>query len=294
MSKLAVGQEQDADKPLAGTTATRLRHWRLFVAGALAAASLVVATPASAAAAPIHARRAAAKPTIVLVHGAFADASSFAGITQRLQAAGYPVLAIANPLRGIGYDSTYLASVLATIKGPIVLVGHSYAGALIGNVIDTRIKALVYIAAFLPDVGQSVSQTNAHSRDVLLGPGAQIARQYPAPGGGTGTEVYIKPGDFRRIFAADLSPARTRVLAASRRPIDVKAFSEPVTNATWHTLRSWCLVPEQDRAIGTDAELAMARRAHCHTRRIPGSHLVMVAKPDFTARFIEAAVRATT
>jgi pimeloyl-ACP methyl ester carboxylesterase len=290
VSKLTVAQEDNADNPRAGTTATRLRHWSPLVAAALATATLVVATPASAA----TVRRATAKPTIVLVHGAFADASSFAGVTQRLQAAGYPVLAIANPLRGIGYDSAYLASVLATIKGPIVLVGHSYAGALIGNVVDPRVKGLVYIAAFLPDVGESVSQTNAHSRDVLLGPGAQIARQYPAPGGGTGTEVYIKPGDFRRIFAADLSPARVRVLAASRRPIDLKAFSEPVTNATWHTIRSWCLVPEQDRAIGTDAELAMARRAHCHTQTIPGSHLVMVAKPDSTARFIEAAARATT
>ena len=202
---------------------------------------------------------------------------------------------------GLGRRQTAVVAGAAGGVGHIAVQFAKVAGARAIGTGSTRNRDFVlglgadeYVDYTQQDVGEAVSQTNAHSRDVLLGPGAQSARQYPAPGGGTGTEVYIKPGDFRRIFAADLSPARTRVLAASRRPIDVKAFSEPVTNATWHTLRSWCLVPEQDRAIGSDAELAMARRAHCHTQKIPGSHLVMVAKPDFTARFIEAAVRATT
>jgi pimeloyl-ACP methyl ester carboxylesterase len=278
--------------PHAATTTTTRPRWLILVAALLVVASLVAGPSTSAAAAPNHEGRAGPKPTIVLVHGAFADAASYAGVTQRLQAAGYPVVAPANPLRGIDYDSAYLASVLASIQGPIVLVGHSYAGALIGNVIDTRVKALVYIAAFMPDVGQTVSETNANSRDVLLGPDSLLARQYPLPAGGTGTEVYVKTADFPRIFAADFPPARADVLAASQRPIVPEAFNTPITHATWRTIPSWCLVPKQDRAIGADAELAMAQRAHCHTRTIRGSHLVMIRKPNAAARLIEAAARA--
>jgi pimeloyl-ACP methyl ester carboxylesterase len=279
--------------PRAVTTVTSLRRWPAIIAAFLVVAALTAGRPAGASAAPTREHRAAVRPTIVLVHGAFADGSSFAPVARRLQAAGYPVLVPANPLRGIGYDSAYLAGVLASINGPIVLVGHSYAGALIGNVNDARVKALVYIAAFLPEVGQSLSETNADSHDVLLGPDALLPRPYPLPGGGTGTEVYVKADAFRPIFAADLPPAQADVLAASQRPIDAGAFTEPVTHAAWHTIPSWCLVPKQDRAIGTDAELAMAERAHCHTRTIRGSHLVMVVRPGPAVRLIEAAARAT-
>ena len=136
-----------------------------------------------------------------------------------------------------------------------------------------------------------MSQTNADSRDVLLGPDALLARQYPLPGGGSRNEVYVRTADFHRIFAADLSSTRADALAASQRPIDPGAFGEPVTHATWHTTPAWCLVPKQDRAIGSDAELAMAERAHCDTRAIRGSHLVMIRRPGAAVRLIEAAAR---
>ncbi|MFE0333531.1 alpha/beta fold hydrolase, partial [Streptomyces sp. NPDC058955] len=167
-------------------------------------AALVGAAPASGQAAA-GADRHAPKPTIVLVHGAFADASSWSGTIRRLQHAGYPVLAPANPLRGLAEDTAYLRSVLAAVDGPVVLVGHSYGGAVISGAAlgDHRVKALVYIAAFTPDKGESAAELAARFPGSTLGDTVN-PRSYPLPGGGTGTELVIEPGKFHRQFAADV------------------------------------------------------------------------------------------
>ena len=263
------------------------------LAGLVVAAVAVIAlSRGSRAATPVADR---GKPTVVLVHGAFADASSFDRVIRRLQRHGYRVVAAANPLRGVAADTAYLRSVLDTITGPIVLVGHSYAGALIGNMPagHAQIRALVYVAAFLPEVGESVSQTNVNSKDVRLGPDHLEPQPYPLPTGAMGTEVTVKPADFRTIFAADLPAVTASELAASQRPISQAAFGEPVTNAAWKSTPSWCVIPKEDRAIGADAERAMAARAHCHVRELSGSHLVMVANPDPVADVIEQAAGAS-
>jgi pimeloyl-ACP methyl ester carboxylesterase len=180
--------------------------------------------------------------------------------------------------------------VLDTIPGPVVLVGHSYGGAVISNVSagDPDIKALVYVAAFIPDAGETVSQTNADSQDAELGPDSFDVRPYPG-----GVDLYVKTAEFPHLFAADLRPSRAGVLAASQRPADPRAFGEPLAAAGWHTIPSWCVVARQDLAIGTDAERTMAARADCHTVELRGSHLVMLAKPRAVTNQIEAAARAT-
>jgi pimeloyl-ACP methyl ester carboxylesterase len=217
-------------------------------------------------------------------------------VIRRLQADGYRVVAPANPLRGVVADTAYLRSVVDAIEGPVVLVGHSYAGALIGNLPgeSSHIQALVYIAAYLPEVGETITQTNAGSKDVLLGPKNLQTHSYPLTAGGTGTEATARAGDFRTIMAGDLPPSTAQELAAAQRPFSTTAFSEPITEAAWKRTPSWCVIPTHDHAIGADAERAMAVRAHCHIRELDGSHLVMIASPDRVADVIEEAARATT
>jgi pimeloyl-ACP methyl ester carboxylesterase len=265
------------------------------VATLLFAYALTACSDASGAATSAPTGRVTAKPTIVLVHGGISDASTFRDITARLQRDGYTVVAPANPLRGIAADSAYLRSVLDTITGPVVLVGHSYAGGVISNAAagDPRVRALVFVAAFLPDVGETLGQANAGSKDSLLDAlhGLDV-RPYPTVAGGTAMEAHVKPDLFTRIFAQDL-PA-SAVLAASQRPIDVSAFGEPSKAAAWKTIPSWCLVPQQDHGVGTDAEMKMARRAHCHIVEVNGSHFFMVVKPDAVSNVIEQAATATS
>jgi pimeloyl-ACP methyl ester carboxylesterase len=280
---------------------TLFRRFALTRVTAVAAVAALLALAAPSAAAPTATAAAAGhhggpKPTIVIEHGAFADGSSFAPVTERLQHDGYTVLVPANPLRGIVSDAAYLRSVLDTVPGPIVLVGHSYGGAVISQAADgdAAVKALVFVAAFLPDVGETVSQTNADSQDVQLTPASLDFRPFPGPGGTTGVDAYVKVDQFPALFAADLPGFQARELAASQRPVDpANAFAVPLTAAAWHTIPSWCVVPRQDVAIGTDALEAMAARAHCHTVETRGSHLVMLSHPRTVTGQIEAAARAT-
>ena len=237
-----------------------------------------------------------AKPTVVLVHGAFADASSWSGVIGRLQRLGYPVLAPANPLRGVADDAAYMKSVLAKIKGPIVLVGHSYGGFVITNAAlgNPNVKALVYIAAYAPEQGETAVGINA------LAPGSKVAanltiQSVPGPDGTQVPEASISPSAFRDVFAADLPAETTAVMAASQRPAALAAFTQPSGEPAWTSIPSWYMVAGRDNAIGAAVEQIMAERMGAHTVEVrTSSHAVMVSHPGAVTRLIVRAARATT
>jgi pimeloyl-ACP methyl ester carboxylesterase len=260
---------------------------------ALAAVAAVAALALLAAPAP-RAHAAAAKPTIVLVHGAFADASSWNAVTERLQDRGYTVLAPANPLRGVASDAAYIKSVLDQVSGPIVLVGHSYGGMVITNAAtgNANVKALVYVAAFAPDQGDTVGGLSALAKGGMIGPDTLTIRTFPGPGGTPVPEGYIKTSAFHEIFAADLPAKRAAVLAASQRPAALSALSEASGAPAWKTIPSWYLLPTQDLAIGTAAERIMAKRIKATTVEVEGaSHVVMISHPRETTKLVLDAVR---
>ena len=272
--------------------AVRLRHAVAVVTALLVASVLTTSMASMASSQPTPSRP---KPTVVLVHGAFADASGWSDEIRRLHNDGYPVLAPANPLRGIASDAAYIRSVLATISGPIVLVGHSYGGAVITNAASSNpnVKALVYIAAFAPDEGEPLGAPLAGSQDSLLTLDALDLRPYPLPGGGTGADAYIKLDRFHEIFAADLPTPVTDVMARAQRPLEASVLQEPTHNPAWKTIPSWFLLPTEDRVIGTDAERAMATRAGSHIVEVRASHAVLVSRPTKVTKLIEEAARAT-
>jgi pimeloyl-ACP methyl ester carboxylesterase len=223
-----------------------------------------------------------AGPTAVLVHGAFADAGSWAGITERLMRAGVPVRAIPNPLRGIAFDAAYVASAINQIPGPVLAVGHSYGGAVITNVVPqtTNVVGLVYIAAFAPDEGEALGEILAGSEDSILTP-AVLPSEYPTgQGSETATEVIIDPAKFREVFAADLPQLQSDVLARSQRPIAAGAFAEKSGHPAWKDLPAWAAVGTADKAAGTDIVRSMAQRAGARITEIDGSHLIMISQPD--------------
>ena len=219
------------------------------------------------------------KPTIVLVHGAWADASSWNGEISRLQADGYTVVAPADPLRSLSGDAAYIASVLQTIKGPIVLVGHSYGGAVITNAAtgNPNVKALVYIDAFVPAQGESVLGLAG------MNPGSQLPTSITeAPytdGSGSGVDVYINPDHFRSAFAADVPRAETNLMAVTQRPVTLAALTEASGVPAWTSIPSWYLVGRQDQAIPAATQLFMAKRADSHTVEIDSSHASLVSHP---------------
>ncbi|MER6561862.1 alpha/beta hydrolase [Streptomyces sp. NPDC001027] len=270
----------------------------LVIGTLLAVPALSAATPGGSVSAAHAATTSAmastastAKPTVVLVHGAFADSSSWDGVMSRLARQGYPVIGVANPLRGLAGDSAYVSSVLDAIPGPVILVGHSYGGAVISDAAagHSNVKALVYVAAFAPDQGESGLAILGRYPGSRL-PQALTVRAFPG-----GQDAYVNPRDFRPVFAADVPAGKARLMAAGQRPVALAAFEEPSSEPAWKTVPSWFLVAGADRAIPPAAEQAMARRAGSHTTVIRGaSHAVLVSHPDATARVIEAAARATS
>ena len=235
-------------------------------------------------------------PTVVLVHGAFADAGSWAGVTAILQAAGATVLAPANPLRGLTSDSAYIASVISQIDGPVLAVGHSYAGAVITNAgtVATNVVGLVYVSAFATDEGEKLSEVTATSADAILGT-ALLTRLYPTGSGSeTAVELYVDPAKFREVFAADLSAEQSAVLGASQRPIAAAAFDDPTGVPAWTALPSWAVVGTGDKAAGADLTREHAKRAGSQLTEVNGSHLTLVAKPQAVADVILAAWKAVT
>jgi pimeloyl-ACP methyl ester carboxylesterase len=249
-------------------------------------------------------------PTIVLVHGAFADASSWNGVIERLQNDGYSVIALSNPLRSLASDSAYIASVLDTIPGPVVLVGHSYGGMVNTNAAaltrNTSVQALVYVASFTPDVGESAAQLVGHTApgqpgsSHIVPPGtpgvaANLTARPVPPLGPMDLDLYINADAFSDIFAADVPAARRRLMIATQRPITLQAFTEPSAAATWKTIPSWSLVATQDNAIGTASSAFMAQRTVSegkgHVTQISASHVVMVSNPDAVADLVRSADR---
>lgn len=269
-----------------------IRHHirRLHGAAAASAAAVLCAAPAAPAAA--DGGTGGAKPTIVLVHGAFADGSSWNGVVERLQQAGYPVVAPANPLRGLASDADYVHSVLQSVRGPVVLVGHSYGGAVISEaaVGDAQVKALVFVAAFSPAVGESALDLSNKFPGSTLGSALKNV-PFPLPGGGTGTDQYIEADKFHDQFAADVPTSVTDLMAAEQRPVAASALQAKATEAAWKTIPAWTLITTEDRNIPPASQRFMARRAHAHTVEVKASHAVAVSQPGAVTRLIEQAAR---
>src|SRR3954471_16890452 len=234
--------------------------------------------------------------TVVLVHGAFADSSSWDGVIELLQAAGIQVTAAPNPLRGISHDSAYVASFMRQVPGPVLAVDHSYGGAVISNAATGlgNVVGLVFVAAFAPDEGERLGEVTASSRDSVLGT-AQIALQYPtSDGAGTATEFAIDPAKLHDAFAADLPAQRSAVMAATQRPVAELAFTEPSGPPAWKSLPSWAVVASADKAAGTDVVRSMAERAGAAITEVEGSHVIMISRPDAVADVIKTSAAAVS
>ena len=230
------------------------------------------------------------KPTIVLVHGAFADSSSWEGVTRILLAEGYPVVAAANPLRSLLSDADYVNTVLNSIEGPIVLVGHSYGGMVISNAVqgNSNVQALVFIDAFAPDAGES-----AFSLSTLY-PGSTLATALaPVALPGGVTDLYIQQDKFWAQFAADVPETETQWMAVTQRPVTDVALNETSGDPAWKSIPSWFIYGDLDLNIPPAAMAFMAERADAQeTVVIPGaSHVAMISHPDEVANLIVRAAR---
>jgi pimeloyl-ACP methyl ester carboxylesterase len=230
------------------------------------------------------------KPTIVLVHGAFADGSGFTPIIKRLVADGYPVVAAANPLRGLSSDAEQVKALLASIEGPIVLVGHSYGGAVISSAAtgNPSVEALVYLAAFVPEEGESAQSL------VEKFPGSTVGeslKPVPLPGGQV--DLYIDPRVFHQNFAADVSADDAVLFATTQRPASGAALGEPATGPqAWHTIACHHLISGADRIIPPAAQEFMAQRTGGRVQAVEGaSHMVFFSRPGATVAFIEQAAQ---
>jgi pimeloyl-ACP methyl ester carboxylesterase len=260
---------------------------RTLLAGMAAAGVTATVTSGEASAS-------ATKPTIVLVHGAFADASGWNDVIHRLLCDGYPVIAPANPLRGIPSDSAYLASILATIEGPVVLVGHSYGGVVITNAArgNAKVKALVYVAAFAPDENETVGYLQNQFPGTKLGQPQLDLRPITLPDGKPSYDGYVKKAVFREIFAGDLPQPTTAIMAATQRPANVESLQQLSGPPAWKTIPSWFLVARDDQLIPAAAQRHMAKRAGARVVEVRSSHVAMMSKPAQTASLILAAARA--
>jgi len=233
-------------------------------------------------------------PTIVLVHGGFADASFWVPVIRELQASNLPVLAPANPLRGLAHDAEYIASVVRQIDGPVLLVGHSYGGAVIsvaGAAAD-NVVGLVYVAAFALDEGESFAEIFDRFGATPLVDAVRPST-YPVDGGDTAVELSIAPELYRSAFAADLPSDVTEVLAVSQRPF-AAIFDDRAEAAAWKTLPSWAIIATADNAIPPDAERHMASRAGAQTVEADASHSIALSQPAAVADLIRTAVAGVT
>ena len=231
------------------------------------------------------------KPTVVLVHGAFADSSSWNGVVKILEKDGYPVISAANPLRGVASDAQSIASIVKSVKTHVVLVGHSYGGAVISDAAygSQNVKALVYVAAFTPEKGETAAELSGRF------PGGTLASALAAPVdlADGGKDLYIQQDKFHDQFAADVSEADARLMAAGQRPITVAALNEAATEPAWKTIPSWFVYGDKDKNIPPQAMAFMAERAHAKQTVVVkgGSHVVMVSNPEIVADLIEKAAQ---
>jgi pimeloyl-ACP methyl ester carboxylesterase len=252
----------------------------------------LITVPTSAAVAATGSSHRAPKPTIVLEHGAWADGSSWDGVVRRLQHDGYTVDVPPNPLRGVASDSAYLASYLATISGPIVLVGHSYGGFVTTNAAtgNKNVKALVYIDAYIPAQGDTINSINAQF------PGSQLvpAALNFVPSAGGVVDVYVKPALFGSILGNDLPAKQDAELAATQRPIAASALTDVSGAPAWASIPSWAVIGTEDHAIPPAAQEFMAKRAHSNITEIKASHLSLISQPSKVDSVIEEAARHTS
>jgi pimeloyl-ACP methyl ester carboxylesterase len=284
--------------------ATRGRP-RVLTAALLAAASALIIVPltqmtsASAAARPARVAAATAtgpKPSIVLVHGAWGDSANWNGVVGILQRDGYSVYAPPNPLDGLPYDSAYIRDFLRTISGPIILVGHSYGGAVITDAAtgDKQVKALVYVDGFAPAQGETIGQLVSAVPGSCAGPPNLALAPYPgAPAGAE--DAYIKQSAFPSCMANGLPLAEARELGATQRPLTTLALTQKSGVPAWKTIPSWAVIGTADHAIPPAELLFMAHRMHAHITMIPGApHLSMIYSPGTVAKVILEAAHATT
>jgi pimeloyl-ACP methyl ester carboxylesterase len=233
-------------------------------------------------------------PTVVLVHGGFADASYWTPVIQELQARGLPVLAPPNPLRGLASDAEYIASYVNQIDGPVLLVGHSYGGAVISvaGASASNAVGLVYVAAFILDEGESFGEVFAGFPPTPLLDAVRPS-SYPLSDGGTAVELSIAPELYRSAFAADVPSEVTEMLAVMQRPF-AAIFDDRAQAAAWKRLPSWAVVATADNAIHPDAERHMARRAGADMIEVEASHSIALSQPRAVAELIQNAVNHTS
>jgi pimeloyl-ACP methyl ester carboxylesterase len=271
---------------------------RRFLAATGATAAAVTLTSSSTAAADPRDRPTGAhprKPTVVLVHGAFAESASWDGVVTRLRARQVPVVAVANPLRSVTGDATYLRDVIAGIGGPVVLAGHSYGGMVITEAAahDEAVAGLVYVAAFAPEHGESALQLSGRFPGSTL---ADALASYPVSSGGK--ELVIRPHAFHHQFAADVPRRKASLMAATQRPVTEAALTEvlPTRAPAWRTLPSWFVFGDEDLNIPVELQRFMAARARARrTWEIEGaSHAITVSRPDAVTRSILHAVTILT
>jgi pimeloyl-ACP methyl ester carboxylesterase len=278
----------------------------IILAGVLALAGLLFAggQGASAHAATTRAARTSAKadasapkPTIVLVHGAWADSGSWNAVTALLQRAGYTVYAPPNPLEGLPIDTATLNGFLKSISGPIVLVGHSYGGEVITNAADgnSQVKALVYDDAYLPAQGEDLMDlTTAGSCFYLpASEDSTVFNPVADPTSPSGEDLYVKQSVFPGCFANGLPASQAAVLAATQRPLATSALTDPSGTPAWATIPSWDIIGLNDHIVTPAEQLFMAHRAHAHITEVNAPHLSMISNPGVVASVIIQAARAT-
>jgi pimeloyl-ACP methyl ester carboxylesterase len=237
----------------------------------------------------------ASGPTVVLVHGAYADASGYAGVIRKLQSRGVEVRAPMNPLRSLAFDADAVARYATTIEGPIVLVGHSYGGAVVSQAVPllNDVIALVFLSAFALDQGESCASIQEPFPAPMLA-AAIVPSPYDAPGAPGGPDLFIKISEFHQAFCADLPASVAAAMAVSQRPLSAAALTETATTAGWKNLPSWYMVSERDNAIQPDCERYMARRMNANVESVSkGSHAAFIARPDIAASLILKAIETT-
>ena len=234
------------------------------------------------------------KPTIVLVHGAFENSSAWDGVVPGLERAGYNVVSVANPLRSLKGDAAYLSSLVKSLRGPVVLVGHSYGGSVITDAVagNANVTGLVYVAALAPDAGESALDLVGKFPGSVLG-GSLAAPVTLSPGA---HDLYLQPDKLAAALAADLPAGQVALLAAAQRPVTDAALGEASGEPAWRSVPAWFIYGDADMSVPAQAHRFMADRAKARQVVVVegASHLVMVSHPALVEHFIEVAASSAT